>query len=313
MLLISGLEKSFKSRRVLDGLNLTVGDNEVFGFVGKNGTGKTTTMRIIAGLLLPDNGQVMIDGVDAITNAREIKRKIGYMPDFFGAYSNIKVEEYMEYFASLYGMYGKEVKRRCFELLELVNLDDKLDVYVDDMSRGMKQRLCLARCLIHYPKLIILDEPASGLDPKARYELKEIIGQLKDMGKTVIISSHILPELAAMSDKIGIMDKGKIVCSGKIDDIRDSLSIKSRRSIEILDNMQTAIDILHKQQKVDELAILDNTCTFVFDGNDMDMALLLKKMSEKGVLFLTVTKKQESLEKLFTMITSPDGKEDNIV
>jgi ABC-type multidrug transport system, ATPase component len=195
MLLIKDLEKSYGKFKALNKLNLDIKQGEIFGFIGPNGAGKSTTMKIVSGLLTPDDGEVYVDGIDAIKNNKKLKEKIGYMPDFFGVYDNLKAYEYLEFYGSIYGITGKEIKDLSMDLLELVNLENKYDAYVDGLSRGMKQRLCLARCLIHNPQLLILDEPASGMDPRARFEMKNILKNLKDMGKTIIVSSHILSEL----------------------------------------------------------------------------------------------------------------------
>ena len=209
MLVIKNLVKRYGKFTAVDSLNMEISEGHIFGFVGANGAGKTTTMRIVAGLLKPTSGNIAVDGMDIYNNPREVKRKIGYMPDFFGVYDNLKVDEYMDFYAGVYGVPYRERRQISDQLLELVDLIHKRDFYVDSLSRGMKQRLCLARSLIHDPKLLILDEPASGLDPRARVEMKNILRELKNMGKTILISSHILSELAELCTVIGIIDHGK--------------------------------------------------------------------------------------------------------
>lgn len=203
----------------LDHMNLHIDKGEIFGFVGPNGAGKTTTMRIMCGLLKATSGKVTIDGVDALGRPADVKRKIGYVPDFFGVYDNLKVMEYMDFYGSMYGMSKREVEKVADKYLELVALQDKKDEFVDSLSRGMKQRLCVARALIHDPELLVLDEPSSGLDPRSRHDMKNILRDLKEMGKTIVISSHILPELSEMCTSIGVIDHGKIVASGSVDEI----------------------------------------------------------------------------------------------
>ena len=185
MLQIQGLNKSFGKIKALDNLNLEIGEGEFFGFVGPNGSGKTTTMKVISGLLYADSGSVILDGTDALKEPEALKKKIGYMPDFFGVYDNLKAMEYMMFYASIYGVPENEARNICLQLIDLVGLKDSVNKYVDHLSRGMKQRLCLARTLIHDPKFLILDEPASGLDPRARYEMKVILKNIKDTGKTI--------------------------------------------------------------------------------------------------------------------------------
>ena len=188
---IEELTKRYGKFVALDHMNLHIDKGEIFGFVGPNGAGKTTTMRIMCGLLKATSGKVTIDGVDALGRPADVKRKIGYVPDFFGVYDNLKVMEYMDFYGSMYGMSKREVEKVADKYLELVALQDKKDEFVDSLSRGMKQRLCVARALIHDPELLVLDEPSSGLDPRSRHDMKNILRDLKEMGKTIVISSHI--------------------------------------------------------------------------------------------------------------------------
>ena len=205
------LNKKYGKFTALDSLSMNITENSIFGFVGPNGAGKTTTMKIMAGLLKADSGSIFVNGEDILKNPKSIREKIGYMPDFFGVYDDLKVTEYMDFYAGMYYIPYADRPELIDNLLEIVDLSNKKDSYVDGLSRGMKQRLCLARSLIHDPDLLILDEPASGLDPRARVEMKEILKRLREMGKTIIISSHILPELAEMCSEVGIIDQGKLV------------------------------------------------------------------------------------------------------
>ena len=207
---IEELTKRYGKFVALDHMNLHIDKGEIFGFVGPNGAGKTTTMRIMCGLLKATSGKVTIDGVDALGRPADVKRKIGYVPDFFGVYDNLKVMEYMDFYGSMYGMSKREVEKVADKYLELVALQDKKDEFVDSLSRGMKQRLCVARALIHDPELLVLDEPSSGLDPRSRHDMKNILRDLKEMGKTIVISSHILPELSEMCTSIGVIDHGDL-------------------------------------------------------------------------------------------------------
>ena len=187
MLTITDLKKAYGRYHALNGLSMTIKDGALYGFVGPNGAGKTTTIKILAGLLSADSGQVILDGVDARRERQALKGMIGYVPDTFGVYADLKVWEYMEFFSACYGLEGLIARKRCEVLLEQVGLEDRMDQYVDGLSRGMKQRLCLARALIHDPALLVMDEPSSGLDPKTRKEFKELLQELNGEGKTILI------------------------------------------------------------------------------------------------------------------------------
>ena len=227
MLYINNLTKNYGTFRAVNQLTLHIPEGDLFGFVGPNGAGKTTTIRIVCGLLKASGGSVRIGNTSAAVGSKEMKRLIGYVPDFFGVYDNLKVREYMDFYGSMYGMYSRDIAKLTDDLLELVNLSDKREFYVDTLSRGMKQRLCVARALLHNPKLLILDEPSSGLDPRARVEMKELLKNLHSMGKTIVISSHILSELNQMCTDIGIIDQGCMILSGSMKEIMALFNLKS--------------------------------------------------------------------------------------
>lgn len=303
MVTIRNLTKTYGRYRALNNLNLHIAQGDIFGFVGPNGAGKTTTMRIICGLLQADWGEVYIDGVDALNQAELVKRKVGYVPDFFGVYDNFKVMEYMEFYGSMYGMEGEAVRKTSLGLLDLVNLSDKREAYVDGLSRGMKQRLCVARALIHNPQLLILDEPASGLDPRARFELKEVMKNLGAMGKTIIISSHILPELGEMCNSIGVMEKGNLVASGKVDEITKRSRRSNPLTIEVLENKELAIQILKQTPLVEKISIREDAVIIAFSGDDEEMAQLLTNLIMNGVRISNFHREPGNLETLFLEIT----------
>ena len=309
MLQINKLCKRYGKFQALNNLDLSIPKGEVFGFIGPNGAGKTTTMKIICGLLSATSGEVYVDGIDAIINKKEIKRKIGYMPDFFGVYDNLKAMEYMEFYASMYGIVGDGARKTCRELMALVNLSDKEDAYVDGLSRGMKQRLCLARCLVHNPELLILDEPASGLDPRARFEVKEILKNLSSMKKTIIISSHILPELAEMCTSIGVMERGHLVINGSIDDIIMNAKGSSPLHIQIVDNQETAIRLLKENPAVEKLSIRNDEIIVSYMGTEQDEANLLKQLILNDVAVSGFVREQGNLENIFMELTGPKQKE----
>ena len=214
-----GLTKRYRDRIALADLNLKIDRGDVFGFIGPNGAGKSTTIKILATLLRPTAGVARVAGYSVDTGIKDIRRAMGYMPDFFGLYDDLTVREYLEFFAAAYKIRGKARKKVIDDVLALVDLSHRADTQIDALSRGMQQRLSLARVLLHDPAVLLLDEPASGLDPRARVEFREIIKELRNMGKTVLISSHILPELADMCTKVGIIEKGRLVASGSVEDV----------------------------------------------------------------------------------------------
>jgi ABC-2 type transport system ATP-binding protein len=311
MIRIENLTKKYGSFLALDHVNLNIDKGEIFGFVGPNGAGKTTTMRIMCGLLKATDGSVYIDDIDALKNPDSIKKRIGYVPDFFGVYDNLKVMEYMEFYGSMYGLDKKTVDDISEGLLELVNLSDKKEVYVDSLSRGMKQRLCVARALIHNPDLLVLDEPNSGLDPRARFEMKEVLKNLGAMGKTIIISSHILPELAEMCTSIGIIEHGHIVVSGKVEDIMKQSSgsrpIKMKAYVPDMskeDSDAYISKMLLEQPDIEKVSRTEEEILISFSGNDEAAALMLKHLVNNNILVSQFYREKEDLESLFLEITN---------
>ena len=308
MLTIKNLRKRYGNFQALDGLNLEVADGELFGFVGPNGAGKTTTLKILAGLLVPDEGEVEIGGLDVYSDGKELRRRIGYVPDFFGVYDNLKVSEYMEFFASCYGITGLQARTRCHTLLEQVRLEDKEDFFVDGLSRGMKQRLCLARALIHDPRLLILDEPASGMDPRARAEMKGILRTLKDMGKTVLISSHILPELSEMCDSLTIIDHGRLVFSGSVEELGRHMSGNAPIRVRLAagaeaDAIEAAVTLIRQYPGVTGVGREEgNVLTVDFDGGEDATAGLLKQLAA-GAPLVDFHRPPLNLEKVFMEVT----------
>lgn len=305
MLKINNLCKSYGKFKAVDNLSLHIPKGEIFGFVGPNGAGKTTTMKIVSGLLDATSGEVYVGGINAFKNSKELKRKIGYMPDFFGVYDDLKVMEYLEFYASIYKIKGQERTKICNDLLQLVDLSDKREAYVDSLSRGMKQRLCLARSLVHNPDLLVLDEPASGMDPRARVEMKEILRTLKNMGKTIIVSSHILPELAELCTSIGIIEGGKIVISGTVEEIMNKVYNAKTLRIKVLDNLEEAINILREYPNLDNIdKTSDTTIEMSIDGDEKHMSALLKRLIENNIPVVTFNLLDGSLEDVFMRVTA---------
>lgn len=303
MLKIENLVKKYGTFTAVDNLNLNLAKGDIYGFVGPNGAGKTTTMRVVATLMEATAGTVLVDGINVAEHPVKVRGKLGYMPDFFGVYDNLKVDEYMDFYGSCYGLPKAERGKRADELLELVDLRDKKANYVDTLSRGMKQRLCLARSLIHNPELLILDEPASGMDPRARIEMKGILKTLKEMNKTILISSHILHELAELCTSIGIIERGKLVYSGELQDIMRKITGKTILEITVLGHVDRAVNLLREQPLVEELSGEGNTLEVSYSGDDQNMADLLKLLIHQGIPVVTFTKEKGNLEEVFMEVT----------
>ncbi len=297
------LIKTFCQTTAVDGLHMTVGEGAIYGFVGPNGAGKTTSIKIMTGLLLPDSGDVLIDGVSVVKEPQTVAEKVGYVPDFFGTYDNLKVGEYMEFFSSCYGLYGLSARKRSQALLEQVGLGGKTEFYVEGLSRGMKQRLCLARAMVHNPAVLILDEPMAGLDPRTRFEFKDILKELRDQGKTILISSHILPELSEICTNIGILDQGKLVLEGGIDDILDKINVSSLLTISVYGGLETALSILRSHPCVDTITIREPDIGVGFHGDRQDEAALLQQLVDAEVPVYGFIRERGNLESIFMEIT----------
>ncbi len=308
MLRIEGLVKKYGKFTAVDQLDLHVNKGSIFGFVGPNGAGKTTTMKIMAGLMSADMGKVYIDDIDVSQNTDLLKQKIGYMPDFFGVYTDLRVDEYMDFYAGTYYIPYAQREEIINNLLELVDLSHKKKDYVDSLSRGMKQRLCLARSLIHDPDILILDEPASGLDPRARVEMKEVLKQLSTLNKTIIISSHILPELAEMCTEIGIIDHGKMVDSGTVSEIMGHISKERVIEIKAADMQEELVRVL--EQMPDVTNVIENTMDicFSYTGEDKGLAYILAQVVQQGIPVISFREKEGNLEDIFMQLTG--GEED---
>jgi ABC-2 type transport system ATP-binding protein len=306
MFVVEDLVKRYGRFVAVDHLSMTVERGHVFGFVGPNGAGKTTTMRIAATLLAPTSGSVRVAGFDVMEEPIKVRRKIGYMPDFFGVYDNLKAMEYLDFYGASYGIPYKERQKTAEGLLNLVGLANKRDNYVDSLSRGMKQRLCLARSLMHDPELLILDEPASGMDPRARVELKNILKELKNMSKTILISSHILSELSEMCDSIGIIEHGRLVVSGDVKNIMETVSGRLTVRIKLLDDMDRAINILKEQPLVSDIFQEDDMLEIGYKGKDEDLWPLLKTLVANDVPIISFNKTDGNLEKVFMEVTQDE-------
>lgn len=309
MIDIQGLTKKYGAFTALDHLDLKIEEGVVFGFVGANGAGKSTTFSILSTLLAPTSGNAYVNGISVIENPVAVRRQLGYMPDFFGVYDQLKADEYLDFYAASYGLSAAERAAIIPELLELVNLTDKRYSYVDLLSRGMKQRLCLARALIHDPKVLILDEPASGLDPRARTEMRDILKHLKSMGKTILISSHILPELAEMCDELGVLDNGKLIAQGNVAAIQAQLQADKELIVKVLGDLHKAVAFFEEDPYITSIEAFPEkeTITFLYRGTKEQQVQMLKQALLADILIYSVNEEEKDLEDIFMSITKGAG------
>ncbi len=310
MIKVESLTKEFGKLKAIDNLNFEINKGEIFGFVGSNGAGKSTTIKIACGLMKPTSGTIYIDGVDIRDKKATFKSKIGYVPDFFGVYDKLKVKEYMNFYCGLHKIPYADRKELIEKLTKLVNLENKSEQYVDELSRGMKQRLCLARALIHDPKILILDEPASGLDPRARVDFRNILYRLKGMDKTIIISSHILSELAEICNTIGIIEKGKMVVKGSVSEIQTKLSHLNRITIKATSDIDILMNSLREIPNVSDMKLVNGNVEFSYAGTNEDKTRLLKTLVEKNLPIFHFEEKGGSLESIFLQVTKEEEEHD---
>lgn len=301
------LTRRYGKTLALDYMNLSIPRGAIYGFIGPNGAGKTTTMRILTTLLLPDSGEAWVNGHSVTKEYKSVRQYVGFMPDFFGVYDNMKSWEYLEFFASAYGIPSSRHETLINELLELVGLSHKRDDYVMGLSRGMKQRLSLARTMAHNPPLLILDEPASGLDPRARVELRELLKELRSMDKTIMISSHILTELAEMCTHIGIIDRGKLLASGDVATILQSLQPHRIFEVHLLGNAQESANHIQDLPGVLAVRTLPDTTHpkiyIDYQGEDTGISDILTHMVHHGAQITHFAGQISDLEDIFLKVT----------
>lgn len=306
---VDNLTKKYGKRTAVDNLSFSLQEGALFGFIGPNGAGKTTTIRILTTLLQPTIGQILVDGHSVLNNPRAVRRVLGYMPDFFGVYNDMTVWEYLEFFSACYEIPVAKRPSLIEDLLTLVELSHRKNDYVDSLSRGMKQRLSLARALVHDPKVLVLDEPASGLDPRARIEFRELLLELKRMGKTIFFSSHILADIAEICNEIGIVEMGRLVTVGHIETIKRQLRRSHQLRIRLLgDTVQQAQAVLVAQAGIEELQIEeaeegDWDIVVEFQGDKVGVSGLLKQLVTAEVPVLSFTDESDSLEDVFMKLT----------
>ena len=304
------LYKSFGSFEALGGISLEVPAGSIYGFVGPNGAGKTTTMRILTTLTRPSSGQAWVAGHSVLEDRRAVRRAIGYMPDEFGVYEDLRVWEYLDFFAACYDIQENQRKVLVADLLELVDLQHRREEMVDKLSRGMKQRLSLARTLAHDPQVLILDEPASGLDPRARVEIRELLGELAIMGKTIFFSSHILADVEDVCSHIGILEAGEIIMQGSIDELKLQLMAHREIIVTVIDHdaAEAVTSLVSSIGAVVEAEIITPKngrarIRVDFAGNDEELGALSRQLIEGEILLLGFNEEEKDLEHMFMRVT----------
>ena len=290
----------------MNDVSFTVYKGEVFGFIGPNGAGKTTSMRILATLDLPSYGDTRVDGFSSLNDPDRVRRRLGFMPDYFGTYPNVNCFEYLDFFARAYGLRGRERSQSLQKVMDFTGLDKLAEKPIRGLSKGMKQRLCLGRAMVHDPAVLILDEPAAGLDPRARIELRVMIRDLATHGKTVLVSSHILTELAEMCDRVGIIEKGQLLATGTVDEIQNHAGrdqVVRDVVVRILTRSESVATYLDQQQSVLGVRIDGELVHFVHGGNRNDEAAMLRQLIHEGFDIAEFRSQQMSLEDVFMEVT----------
>jgi ABC-2 type transport system ATP-binding protein len=303
MIKLENVTKYYKTFPAVNNISFEIGKGEVFGFIGPNGAGKTTSIKMLATLMLPSEGKLTVGGYDVVNEPYEVRRIIGYMPDSFGVYEDLLAWEYLDYFAALYHLNPAQRKRAIDDVLELTDLTVKRNAQVMSLSRGMKQRLCLAKTLLHDPAVLLLDEPASGLDPHARIEIRELIRELCRMGKTVLVSSHILTELADFCTSIGIIEAGRVLAAGRIDEITARLAGNVMVEITVKGDAALALDVLAERPEIKRTTCDGRTIHAEYVGQPDDVDDLLEYLITRGVRVLRFAIVEANLEDIFLKVT----------
>jgi len=298
-----GLTRLYGNITALDRLDLTVNKGDLFGFIGSNGAGKTTTLRILATFLAPSAGTAQILGRDLLREADAVRHVIGYMPDFFGVYKDMEVTEYLDFFGACYKIPTAQREKTVNDVLELVGLTEKKGALIGALSRGMQQRLGLARVLIHDPQLLLLDEPASGLDPRARIEMMAILQELQRLGKTIIISSHILSELQTLCNRVAIIEKGRLIYSGAVQGVRDQVSQGQVVWVRVSSEPAQAIDLLKARKEIAEVATTDGEIKVTLAGPDIEHSIVADILVHGGAKLIELREDEVGLEEVFMRVT----------
>ena len=304
MLELRHLQRHFGATRAVDDVSFAVRRGQVFGYIGPNGAGKTTSMRILATLDLPDGGDALVDGFSVVDDPDRVRRRLGFMPDYFNAYANVDVREYLDFFARAYGLRGRKRRAAVERVMEFTGLDVLADKPTDGLSKGMKQRLCLGRALIHDPAVLVLDEPAAGLDPRARIQLRGMIRALATQGKAVLISSHILTELAEICDVVGIIEQGRLLAVGTVEEIqRQARSPHEAVEVRLLGPADPLAEWLAGRTEVSEPATEGQVVRFLLAGGPQSEAALLRAIVEAGFPVVAFGARARTLEDVFMHVT----------
>lgn len=305
MIETSALTKRYGNLTALESVNLQINDGEIYGFIGPNGAGKTTAISILATLITPTSGTAKVAGMDVVTQPDTVRRLIGYMPDEYNLYDDLTVWEYLDFFAACYQIREKNRKGILEQVLDLTDLIKKRDALIQGLSKGMRQRLCLARTLLHDPKVLLLDEPAAGLDPRARVELRELLKTLRDMGKTILVSSHILPELSDFCDSIGVIEAGRLVAQGRVADILSQVSGSDVIRLRFLGRMEEAERFLstHPSVKGHAPPNRDLEIEIRLVGGDAALQHLLRDLIQAELPLVEVSRQSADLEDVFMRLT----------
>src|SRR3954466_2066239 len=298
-----GLTPQYGAMTALDNLNLTINRGDLFGFIGSNGAGKTTTLRILATFLAPSSGTAKVLGHDVVQDADAVRHVIGYMPDFFGVYKDMEVTEYLDFFGACYKIPTAQREKTVNDVLELVGLSEKKGALIGALSRGMQQRLGLARVLIHDPQLLLLDEPASGLDPRARIEMMAILQELQRLGKTIIISSHILSELQTLCNRVAIIEKGKLIYSGPVQGVRDQMSTGRIVWVKVSSDQASAIELLKTRPEVTHAEAVDGQVKITLVDHETDHSVIADVLVRGGARLLQLREDELGLEEVFMRVT----------
>jgi ABC-2 type transport system ATP-binding protein len=297
------LHRYFGPTKAVYDMTFEVYAGEVFGYIGPNGAGKTTSMRILATLDEPTYGDALVDGFSVVDDPDRVRRRLGFMPDYFGTYHNMNVVEYLDFFARAYGLRSYDRRRAIEYAMEFTLLDELADKPIIGLSKGMKQRLSLGRTMIHDPAVLILDEPAAGLDPRARIELREMIGRLADNGKTVLISSHILTELAEMCHRVGIIERGRLLAVGTVDEISAQTHTRSDVRLRVLRDAEQLINYLQARADVSDVSARNGHVLLTHDGGPEEQAALLRQLVDSGFPVVEFASRTKSLEDVFMHVT----------